>query len=298
LTQKINHVLISIIILNYNGGKVLLDCIDSVLKTVECKIEVILIDNGSNDNSQIICKKKFPQIILIQNKENIGLSARNVGIEKANGDFIVFLDSDTVVEPSWLIGFLNSYKQNGEGLYQAKILEKERKDIINSSGNMINILGLGYSRGRGERDLGQYEEFETICYTSGACTFSSSKIIKKIGQIDEIFFAYHDDLEYGWRAWLLGIPSYYEPKSVIYHLGSSTLKWTNKKFFLLERNRWICLLFLYSRKTLIKIFPLLIILEIGILLFSLSKGFTKNKIQSYLSILKLNNEIKKRKKTD
>lgn len=296
MIKKTDEFLITIIILNYNGAKYLLECVDSVYKTAGCKLEVILIDNNSSDNSQVICKEKFPEVILIQNKENIGLAARNIGIKKAMGDFIVFLDSDTVVNPNWLITLLNSFEKNGAGLYQPKLLEKERPKIINSCGNMINIFGLGYSRGKGEKDYGQYNKFQTIGYTSGACTFSSSDIIRKIGEVDKIFFSYHDDLDYGWRAWLLDIPSYYEPKSVVYHLGSPTLKWTAKKFFFLERNRWICLLYLYSRKSLLRIFPLLIIIEVGIFFFLLSKGLAKSKVNSFFSLFKLYNDIKKRHK--
>ena len=296
MAKENNEFLFSIIILNYNGAKYLLECVDSVYKTMGCKLEVILIDNNSSDNSQLVCKEKFPEVILIQNKENIGLSARNIGIKKAMGDFIVFLDSDTVVNPNWLITLLNSFEKNGDGLYQPKILSLKDPTIIQSTGNMINIFGLGYSRGKGEKDCGQYNKFQTISFTAGTCTFSSSDIIRKIGEVDKIFFAYHDDLDYGWRAWLLDVPSNYEPKSIVYHLESPTLKWTAKKFFFLERNRWICLLYLYSRKSLLRIFPLLIIIEIGIFFFLLSKGFTKSKVNSFFSLFKLYSDIKKRHK--
>ena len=288
--------LTSIIILNYNGGKHLIECIESVFDTKDIPLEVILIDNNSTDQSQTKCKEKFPKLKLIQNNSNVGLSARNLGIKNANGEYIVFLDSDTIVNQNWLNILINSYIKNGDGLYQPKLIEKNNKKIVNSAGNMINIFGFGFSRGKGENDIGQYEQFQTISYTSGACTFSSSKIIKKIGEIDEIFFAYHDDLDYGWRGWNLGIPSNYEPKSIVYHLGSPTLKWSNQKFFYLERNRWICLLSLYSTKTQIKIFPFLIILEMGVFFYLLSKGYGKSKLLSFGSLIKNWKKIQKRKK--
>jgi len=278
--------LTSIIILNYNGGKYLLECVESVFKTKDVPLEVILIDNNSIDKSQIKCKEKFPDIKLIQNDVNVGMSARNLGIEKAKGKYIVFLDSDTLVDTNWLNILFDSFEKNGSGLYQPKLIDKERKNLINSGGNMINIFGLGFSRGKGEEDKGQFEKFQTISYTSGACTFSSSEIIKKIGKIDEIFFAYHDDLDFGWRGQLLGISSYYEPKAIVFHYGSPTLKWSEKKFYYLERNRWICILSLYSIKTLSKLFPFLIILEIGIFFYLLSKGMGKSKLKSLISLIK------------
>ena len=293
--QIINDVFVSIIILNYNGGQLVLDCIASIYKTKGCKFEIILIDNYSSDNSHIICKEKFPEIILIQNDKNMGMSARNIGIKNAKGNFLVFLDSDTEVEPNWLLTFINSHKQHGEGLYQPKFLKKGQTDIIDSAGNMLNIFGLAYARGKGEQDKGQYDQFQTISYTAGACIFSSIEIIKKIGDVDDIFFAYHDDVDYGWRALLLGIKSYYEPKVVVYHFSSPTFQWNSKKFFLLERNRWICLLTLYSKNTVTKIFPLLILIEIGMFFFFLKQKMGLTKIKSCISLIKMRKEIKMRR---
>lgn len=288
---------VSIIIINYNGKDYILDCIESVFKTTGCKFEVILIDNGSTDNGSIMCKEKYSQVILFQNKKNIAMAARNIGIDHAKGDFIVFLDADTVVEPNWLETLLNSYKIHGKGLYQCKLLEKDRHNIISGCGNMANVFGFGFARGKGTRDNGQYDNFEIISFPVGACTFSSSDIIKKIGYVDEegLFFLMQDDLDYGWRAWSLGIPSYYEPKSIIFHIGSPVLKWSPNKFFFLERNRWICLLSHYSTKTLAKIFPLLIMVEIGVFFFLLTKGLGITKIKSFFSLIRMCSAIKKRR---
>jgi len=289
-----NEQLVSIIILNFNGGIHVKECVESIFKTKNCNFEIILIDNNSTDNSHIICKEMFPHIILIRNNVNMGMSARNIGLDIAKGKFIVFLDSDTLVTPEWLDLLIESYNKNGPALYQPKILRKEERNKIDSAGNMINIFGLAYACGKGELDSGQYDQFKIISYSAGGCVFTSREIIQKIGKIDEIFFAYHDDVDYGWRALLLGIPSYYEPKAVIYHLSSPTLQWSKKKFFLLERNRWICLLSLYSKSTLIKIFPLLLLTEIGIFFYFVRKGMTLTKIKSSLSVLKLLLQVKKR----
>lgn len=297
LNNEKNESFTSIIILNYNGGNDLFECIESVQQTQDCNYEIILIDNGSNDKSHLKCKNEFPQIKLIQNPKNIGMAARNIGIENSNADYIVFLDSDTIVEKNWLKYLIESFKKHGKGLYQPKILEKQNRDIISSCGNLINIFGFGFAKERGKKDNVKFNKFSKINYPSGACTFSSLDIIKKIGEIDEIFFAYHDDLEYGWRASLLGIHSFFEPKSKIYHRVSLTLeKSSSKKFFLTERNRLICLKTLYTRKTYFKILPLILILEIGILIYFLIKGMGFVKLKTYFSLLKLNSKISEKRK--
>ncbi len=291
-----NDGLVSIIIINFNGGDYILDCVDSVFKTNNCNFEVILIDNNSTDNSSNLCKEKFDQIKFFQSDENLGMAARNIGLDNVNGDFIVFLDADTVVNSNWLSVLLDSYGKHGSGLYQGKLLKKDNPSIIESCGDMANVFGTGFARGRGEKDEGQFETFQKITFPVGACTFGPTKIFKKIGYVDEsqLFFLMLDDLDYGWRAWMLGIPSYYEPKCVIYHVGSPILKWGSKKFFYMERNRWICLLTLYSRKTFVKILPMLLIYDFGTFLFLASKGFPGVKIRSFFSLLRMYSKIKTR----
>lgn len=290
-----NSPTVSIIILNFNGGKHLEECLDSIFNSKFNDFEVLLIDNNSQDNSAKICKEKFPAILLIENDKNEGMSARNIGIKKAKGEFLVFLDSDTIVSQNWLISFIESYRKNGEGLYGPKILQKGASEIIDSAGNMINLFGLSYAHGKGKKDQGQYDNFMKINYPAGACIFTSKEIVNQIGKFDKIFFAYHDDVDFGWRAALYGISSFYEPKVIIYHLSSSVLKWSKKKFLLLERNRWICLLSIYSTKTLIKIFPFLIILEFGMFFYFLTKRMGITKLKSFFSLVKLLPRIRKRR---
>lgn len=290
--------LISVVIINLNGLDYILDCVDSVFKSNYRNFEVILIDNNSSDNSSNKCKEKFPNIRLIQNKKNFAMAARNKGIDAAQGNFMVFLDADTVVTPNWFDVLLDSYKKHGRGLYQGKLLKKDNHSLIESCGDMTNIFSTGFARGRGQKDTKQFENFQKISFPVGACTFSSTTTFQEIGYVDEssLFFLMLDDLDYGWRGWLLNIPSYYEPNCVIYHIGSPTLQWNPKKFFFMERNRLICLFSLYSKKTLIKIFPLLVIYDAGVSLFLISKGMGFTKLKSFFSFLGMLPSVLKRRK--
>ena len=288
--------LVSIIILNYNGGDTLIECIDSIFNSTKENFELILIDNNASDQSHIRCKNKYDAIKIIKNNDNVGLGARNLGIEIAKGKFIILLDSDTLVQPLWISKFVESYKKHGEGLFQPKLLDATDQTIINSAGNMINLCGQAFSRGKGQKDNGQFDKFEKISYTSGACTFSTKKTIERIGGIDSLFFAYHDDVDFGWRAQLLDIPSYYEPNISIFHKGSPTLQWSSKKFYYLERNRWICLLSLYSRKTFRRILPILIIIEIGTIFYFIKNRMLIYKIKAFFSLIKISKEIEIKRK--
>ena len=292
--EKNTSSLTSIIVLNYNAGNLLLDCIKSIYKTEIHKFEVIIVDNVSTDNSHKKCKEKFPQIRLIENKENLGYcEGNNIGIKNAKGEFIVILNPDTKVEPNWLEKLFKTYKKFGEGLYQPKILAFE-DNLFESGGNMLQIFGFGYSKGRGIQDKGQFDESCEIGYASGACLFTKTDILKKIGLFDPFIFLYHDDLDLGWRAAQLGIKSYYAPESKIYHAGSYNYKWSGKKFYWLERNRHYCLLTHFSKKTFYKMLPSIILIEIMMIIFYISKGFGKMKFDAYVDILKNLDHINKK----
>ncbi len=292
--HEIKKSVTSIIVLNYNAGNLLLDCVESIFKTKSHKFEVIIIDNVSTDNSHKKCKEEFPQVRLIENKENLGYcEGNNVGIRNAKGEFIVILNPDTKVEPNWLEELFKAYEIFGEGLYQPKIMAF-KNNLFESGGNMLQVFGFGYSKGRGVEDKGQYDKAGEIGYASGACLFTKTNILKKIGLFDPFIFLYHDDLDLGWRAAQLGIKSFYASKSKIYHAGSYNYKWSAKKFYWLERNRHYCLLTHYSKKTFYKMLPAIVLIEIIMLIFYISKGFTKMKLDAYKDILKNSSQIRKK----
>lgn len=287
--------LISIIILNYNAGKLLFDCVESILKTEYQNFEIIIVDNASEDQSHVKCKEKFPQINLIENKTNLGYcEGNNVGIRQAKGEFLVILNPDTIVSTSWLNELISAYRIKGDGLYQPKILSLYEKGILQSTGNMIHVFGFGFAKDKGNLDDSANNQIQEIGYASGTCLFTSSDTMRKIGLFDPFLFLYHDDLDLGWRAAQIGIKSYYVPSALIYHAESYSLKWSSKKFFWLERNRRYCLLTHYSKDTYRKMRYSLAIVEILVWLFYLKKGFLDAKIKAEVEICKNKKQIEKK----
>ena len=277
--------LISVIVLNYNAGELLLNCVDSLKKSAYTNLEILVVDNISTDGSQKKCKEKFPDVELIQNNENLGYcGGNNVGIKKAKGEFIVILNPDTIVEKNWIDELILAHREFGDGLYQPKILSLNEENIIQSTGNMLHIFGFGYARDKGNKISDKKEEIEKIGYASGTCLFTSRNVIEKIGLLDEFLFLYHDDLDLGWRAAQVGINSYYVPKSKIFHVESYSLKWSSKKFYWLERNRKYCLLTHYSKDTYEKMRYSLFLVDLFVWAFYLSKGFLGAKIKAELEI--------------
>ena len=279
--------LVSVIVLNYNAGELLLNCIESIKKSAYKNLEIIVVDNISTDKSQKICKEKYPDIKLIQNDENFGYcEGNNIGIRKARGDFIMILNPDTIVEPNCIRELIFAHEKFGEGLYQPKILSLNEKQVLQSTGNMLHVFGFGFAKDKGRKDEEVGEEIKKIGYASGTCLFTSKSVLEKVGLLDSFLFLYHDDLDLGWRASQIGINSYYVPKSKIYHVESYSLKWSAKKFYWLERNRKYCLLTHYSKDTYAKIHSSLCLVDFFVWFFYISKGFLGAKIKAELDIRK------------
>ncbi len=269
--------LISIIITNYNGGDLLSQCLESIYNSKYQNFEIILVDNASDDDSHLIAQKKFPKIKLVSNNKNLGSVGRNSGIKIANGEFVVLLDNDTKVNPIWLDEFLKNYKIHGYGMYQGKLLLMDEPEKINSAGCMINIFGFSFARGTGEIDNGQYDKKVEINFPATACAFLPKKIFEQIGLFDEEFFAYLDDTDFGWRAMKQGIKSFFVPSVIVYHKWSNTTKWSPLKYYLLEKNRQICINTLFSNKTISRLQPFLNFINFGVTRLYQKKGMLSEK---------------------
>ena len=122
-----------------------------------------MVDNASTDKSYKEYTQKFPDVNLIENSKNLGYcEGNNVGIRATKGEFVVVLNPDTIVNPTWLHELLHAYKKNGEGIYQPKILATTDHDMLLSSGQFIQLFGFGYSRGKGETHIEGSNNIEKI----------------------------------------------------------------------------------------------------------------------------------------
>ena len=286
--------LVSIIILNYNAGDFLEECISSIESSNYDNYEIILVDNNSHDQSHLKCKKRFPKIKLIQNSTNLGYcEGNNVGIRNSKGEFIIILNPDTIIDHSCISNLILAHNENGNGLYQPKICWLRDKTTILSTGNFIQLFGFGFARDKGLKNE-NYSKIEKIGYPSGTCIFTSMEIMKKLCMFDPFIFLYHDDLDLGWRAQQLGIDSFFVPSAIVYHEESYNLRWSAKKFYWLERNRKYCLLTHYSKETYKKIIPYLVLIDILVWLFYLMKGFPIAKLKAEIDIWKNKKKIQSR----
>lgn len=239
--------LVSVIVINYNGKEFLKDCLESIYGQTYHNFELILVDNGSTDGSVQFIKEKFPDTILIENKENLGFAvANNQGIEISRGKYVALLNNDTVVDRDWLKNLVTAAESSSEntGMWAGKILSLENPNIIDSVGGLIiSNDGIAKGRGRLERDIGQYDREEEVFIPSACAALYRKRMFDEVGLFDEDFFAYCEDTDLGLRARLAGWKTISAPKAVVYHHYSGTTgKYTSIKAYLVERNHiWLAI---------------------------------------------------------
>ncbi|GAG72215.1 unnamed protein product [marine sediment metagenome] len=250
---------ISISIVNLNGKDYLGQCLDSIknLNYPEDKLETIVIDNGSSDDSVNFIKSNYPLVKLISNDKNMGFAfANNQAAKAANGDYIAFLNNDTRVDKNWLIELLRPIYKNKEVVASgSKVLSIDGKNI-DFVGGMINFEGKGFQIDYGiPVEKGNYSQYRYLPFVNGGAMLVDRKIFLGAGGFDEDFFAYYEDVDFGWRLWVLGYKVVFAPESIVYHHhhGTSKIFSEDKLRFLKERNSLYSIFKNYDDENLPKI---------------------------------------------
>jgi hypothetical protein len=244
--------LVSIIIPNWNGAKYLEKCLLSLKEQTQKDFELIVVDNGSSDNSVSLLKKIYPQAKLIKNKKNLGFArALNQGIKKAKGEFIISLNNDVMVVKDWLENLLvgiNKSKENKKvGMWGCKILSSHQPKKIYSTGILVERDFTTTNRGIDEVDRGQYDQEIEIFGPSAACGVYRKRMLEEIGLFDEDYFCYREDDELATRAQLLGWRAQFVPEAVCYHHRSATVGVQSLfKLYYTERNRIFSMIKFFS----------------------------------------------------
>lgn len=213
-----------IVILNWNQRDMTVDCLKSLKRLDYTSAEIVLVDNGSTDDSIEVIKTNFPEITLIENRENLGVAGgRNVGLRYAlqgNADYILFLDNDTIVDKDFLTELVKVGEENKEaGIITGKIYFYDEPNKIWSVGGYSSLLRSKYTlRGYQEIDAGQYDKIEEVDQVQGCCLMVKREVIDKIGLFDERFVQYFaEDVDLCIRAKKEGYKIYYTPDSKLWH---------------------------------------------------------------------------------
>ena len=217
---------VSVVIPSWNGRALL----DTVLPSLELQryrdFETVVVDNGSADGTADHLRMRWPWAELVALPENLGFAAGvNRGIERARGDYVALVNNDVELHPSFLgelVAALDAAPRAAAAT--AKMLRFDDRGAIDGTGDALRWSGVVMPRGRGERDRGQYDEPAEVFSACGGAALYRRAAFEEVGPFDEAFFAQMEDVDWGFRARLLGYGCRYAPGAIAYHKGSASMR--------------------------------------------------------------------------
>ena len=215
----------SIVIPNLNGAGWLKDSIESIWAQTEQDFELIVVDNGSTDESLAIAESYVGRsgYTLIKNSENTGFSAAvNTGIRLAKGEYVVLFNNDAFAQPTWL-ELLIQTAQTDPRIFavQCLMIRHFEREICDDAGDYVTLFGWAAKRGDGLK-WSRYTKPQRIFSACGGASLYRKSILDEIGLFDELFFAYFEDVDISWRANSLGYKNRYCPQAKCYHICGAT----------------------------------------------------------------------------
>ena len=237
---------IAIVILNWNGKKLLEQFLPSVVNFSLRDATIYLADNASTDASIGYVKEFFPAVKIVENTINGGYAkGYNDALRSIDADIYCLLNSDIEVTENWLKPIIKVFKSDKKtAIIQPKLLDfndKTKFEYAGAAGGFIDLFGYPYCRGRIfnhlETDKAQFNDETDILWASGACLFIRSNVYHLLDGLDEDYFAHQEEIDLCWRAKNCGYKIKYVGTSTVYHIGGATLQETNpQKTFLNFRN--------------------------------------------------------------
>jgi GT2 family glycosyltransferase len=231
----------SVIVLNYNGGRLLDDCLQSLAsQELEGGFEVLVVDNESTDGSPEAVRDRFPDVRLVRAGRNLGFAGgNNLGVAEARGRHVVLINNDARARPGWLAALVEAAESDPRaGAVTCKVLFTEPAGVIQNAGSLLLSDGSSAERGYEQPDRGQFDAAEEVFAICGAGVLLSRAMLEDVGGFDDTFFLYYEDTDLSWRMRLRGWKVVYEPAAVIDHVHShASGEWSPMFVFHVDRNR-------------------------------------------------------------
>lgn len=277
---------VAIVVLTYDAEPFVEDCFASLRRAGDAgaDLEIIAVDNGSRDGTIRLLRERFPEVRVVENGRNLGFAGgNNVGIRLAlasGADFVYLLNPDTEVAPAFLQEALAVARARPEaGAVQSLLLLAGERSLVNTAGNAVQFLGLGYCTHFRQPAATVADAPAEIGFASGACVLLRAGALRASGLFDEELFLYQEDLDLGWRMRLAGFGSVLAPRSVVFHKYEFSRN--PEKYFFLERNRALVLMKNLRLRNLLLLAPALVAGEVGLALVALRGGWIRQKVRAW-----------------
>lgn len=220
MSESPNKAKVSVIIVNWNGKRHLEECLDSLVRQSYSDLEIIMVDNASTDGSVEFVRANYPQVIVIENKTNMGFSGgNNLGIARSSGKYLFLLNNDTVVDEGCISELVRVIEEKGEdciGVFP-KVNFYDEPMFINSYGVVWNWKYYWRDNRIGLLDIGQYTVPERIFGAIFPALLVRKDAFAAIGMFDDYFFSYGEDFDICYRANIMGYNFYLAPSARVLH---------------------------------------------------------------------------------
>lgn len=215
---------VAVVVLNWNDAELLPKSVGSLFNQSH-PCDVVVVDNGSEDNSREVIEGYGEKVASLYNKKNEGFAGGvNTGIRYAlqqDYEYIALLNNDATADKNWVKELVEAFKDPKTGGVTCSLLD-HKGTRYDSTGENLSSWGLPYPRGRDEKVNGQYDELTDIFGVSGGASIYRAELFKEVGLFDEDFFAYYEDVDLAFRGQLAGWKFKYAPKAKAYHKRGST----------------------------------------------------------------------------
>ena len=223
---------VSVIIPNWNGAHHLPVCLDSLRRQTYADVEVIVVDNASEDASLRLLKA-YPEVRVLAQPTNLGFTgACNAGLRVADGEIRILLNNDTETHPGWIETVVRAFADHPEaGIVASKMLLFDRRDTLHTAGDYVTPDGLAHNRGVWHTDAGQFNRAAYVFSACGGSAAYRATMLDQIGLLDEDFFFSFEDIDLAWRAQLSGWRCLFEPRAIVYHKLKASGGGTTASFY-------------------------------------------------------------------
>ncbi len=280
---------IDIVIPNWNGRDMLETCLSS-LHAQSCReFNIIIVDNGSTDDSVAFVRDRYPDVQLVELQENIGFSAAvNCGIAAVTQPWVLLLNNDIEVEGRCIENLIKAIGLESQArMFALKMVSFHDRSILDGAGDGVLRGGVGYRLGTMEHDSPRYQLKRFVFGACAGAALYHRELFEQVGIFDEDFFAYLEDVDFNMRAVRAGYRCMFLPDSVVYHIGSATSgsKINATTVRLTTRNNMFVISKNYTFIMLLRFFPAICIYQCFWLAFVIKKGqfsaYIKGLVQSF-----------------
>ena len=216
---------LTVVMPNYNGRALLEEALPSLAAQTFKPSAIVIVDDCSDDDSVAYLRAHWPRVQVRALPAHLGVTAAlNACLNAADTELVALFNNDMELDPECLAELVAELDRDPLiGSVTPKMLDFSDRSVLDGAGDLLSWRAGGRRRGHGDRDIGQYEQALEVFGPCGGAAVFRRTALQAVGGFDEAYYAYYEDIDWAFRAQLLGFRCRYVPRAILYHHGSATL---------------------------------------------------------------------------